>query len=199
MTHFEPSSGLPLNRIDGPAKVTGQARYAAEYPAEGLLHGSVVCSSVPRGQIRRIDCSAALAVPGVVAVLHHLDRPPMAGDDAPYQDADAAEGKPFRPLFNDRVLYSGQPVAWSSRRAWSWLVMPLHWCVWKSTLSHSRPICWRPWPTLIPRRPSCPSPEATSTGIRCCHVQGRRYVQHPQRIPQPDGAACLDGDLPGRR
>lgn len=111
MTHFEPSSGLPLNRIDGPAKVTGQARYAAEYPAEGLLHGSVVCSSVPRGQIRRIDCSAALAVPGVVAVLHHLDRPPMAGDDAPYQDADAAEGKPFRPLFNDRVLYSGQPVA----------------------------------------------------------------------------------------
>ncbi|QCI12212.1 xanthine dehydrogenase family protein molybdopterin-binding subunit [Pseudomonas putida] len=111
MTHFEPSSGQPLNRIDGPAKVTGQARYAAEYPADDLLHGSVVCSHMPRGRIRHIDCSAALAVPGVIAVLHHLDRPPMAGDDEPYQDADAADGKPFRPLFNDRVLYSGQPVA----------------------------------------------------------------------------------------
>ena len=111
MTSFEPSSGQPLNRIDGPAKVTGQARYAAEYPSDGLLHGSVVCSSVPRGRIRHIDCAAALAVPGVEAVLHHANRPPMAGDDEAYEDADAADGKPFRPLFNDRVLYSGQPVA----------------------------------------------------------------------------------------
>lgn len=107
----QPSSGQPLDRIDGPAKVTGAARYAGEYPADGLLHGSVVGSPVARGRVRAIDCAAALAVPGVVAVLHHQNRPPMAGDDEPYQDADAAAGKPFRPLFNDRVLYSGQPLA----------------------------------------------------------------------------------------
>ncbi|MDX3947529.1 molybdopterin-dependent oxidoreductase [Pseudomonas aeruginosa] len=100
-----------LDRVDGPAKVTGQARYAAEYPAADLLHGSVVSSDVARGRVRGIDCAAALAVPGVVAVLHHLNRPPMAGDDEPYKDADAAEGEPFRPLFDDRVLYSGQPLA----------------------------------------------------------------------------------------
>lgn len=100
-----------LDRVDGQAKVTGQARYAAEYPAADLLHGSVVSSDVARGRVRGIDCAAALAVPGVVAVLHHLNRPPMAGDDEPYKDADAAEGEPFRPLFDDRVLYSGQPLA----------------------------------------------------------------------------------------
>ncbi|WP_313048965.1 xanthine dehydrogenase family protein molybdopterin-binding subunit [Pseudomonas soli] len=107
----QPSNGQPLDRIDGPAKVTGTARYAGEYPAPGLLHGNVVGSPIARGSVRAIDCSAALAVPGVIAVLHHQNRPPMAGDDAPYQDADAADGQPFRPLFNDQVLYSGQPLA----------------------------------------------------------------------------------------
>lgn len=106
-----PVSGQSLDRTDGPAKVTGQARYAGEYPDADLLYASVVCSDVARGRISRIDCSAALALPGVVSVIHHLNRPPMAGDDEPYQDQDAAEGKPFRPLFNDRVLYSGQPLA----------------------------------------------------------------------------------------
>ncbi|WP_028693985.1 xanthine dehydrogenase family protein molybdopterin-binding subunit [Pseudomonas cremoricolorata] len=104
-------SGQPLDRTDGPAKVTGKARYAGEYPAEGLLYGSVVSSAVAHGRIRHIDCQAALALPGVIEVLHHGNRPPMAADDEPYEDDDAADGHPFRPLFNDRVLYSGQPVA----------------------------------------------------------------------------------------
>lgn len=111
MSSLPHSTGQALDRVDGQAKVTGQARYAAEYPAADLLHGSVVSSDVARGRVRGIDCAAALAVPGVVAVLHHLNRPPMAGDDEPYKDADAAEGEPFRPLFDDRVLYSGQPLA----------------------------------------------------------------------------------------
>mgnify|MGYP003582538116 CR=1 FL=1 len=106
-----PLSGQALDRVDGPAKVIGQARYAGEFPEQGLLYGSVVSGNVARGRIRRIDCDAALAVPGVVAVLHHLNRPKMAGDDEAYEDADSAHGKPFRPLFNDRVLYSGQPLA----------------------------------------------------------------------------------------
>ncbi|MFP8973844.1 xanthine dehydrogenase family protein molybdopterin-binding subunit, partial [Pseudomonas aeruginosa] len=111
MSSLPHSTGQALDRVDGPAKVTGQARYAAEYPAADLLHGSVVSSDVARGRVRGIDCAAALAVPGVVAVLHHLNRPPMAGDDEPYKDADAAEGEPFPPLFDDRVLYSGPPLS----------------------------------------------------------------------------------------
>ncbi len=93
------------------AKVTGQARYAAEYPEAGLLHGSVVSSTIARGRVVKIDSALASRVPGVIAVLDHRHRPHISGYDDDYSDADSAEGSPFRPLFNDRVLYSGQPLA----------------------------------------------------------------------------------------
>jgi len=103
--------GKPLSRVDGPSKVTGQARYAGEFQIPGLLYGSVVNSTIARGRIRSIDTSAAEALPGVVLVLTHFNRPPIASYDDPYEDDDAADGSPFRPLYNDRILYSGQPIA----------------------------------------------------------------------------------------
>ena len=87
--------GQPLDRVDGPLKVTGQARYAAEFGASGLLHGSVVNSRIARGRILSIDSRAAEALPGVVLVLTHLNRPPIASYDEAYEDADAADGAPF--------------------------------------------------------------------------------------------------------
>jgi xanthine dehydrogenase YagR molybdenum-binding subunit len=103
--------GQPLDRVDGHLKVTGQARYAGEYPERGLLHGSVVSSSIACGRVVSIDTSEALRVPGVVAVIDHTNRPHVASYDKDYEDADSATGSPFRPLYNDRVLYSGQPLA----------------------------------------------------------------------------------------
>ncbi|MBS7676227.1 hypothetical protein KIN13_22815, partial [Vibrio cholerae] len=58
--------GKPLDRVDGLLKVTGQARYAGEFPEDGLLHGSVVSSTIAKGRVLRIDASKALALPGVV-------------------------------------------------------------------------------------------------------------------------------------
>jgi xanthine dehydrogenase YagR molybdenum-binding subunit len=103
--------GTAMDRVDGVAKVTGQARYAGEYPEAGLLHGSVVSSTIARGRVLSIDTAQALSVPGVIAVLDHAHRPRVSSYDDDYSDADSAEGTPFRPLFNDRVLYSGQPLA----------------------------------------------------------------------------------------
>ncbi|MFO2464639.1 xanthine dehydrogenase family protein molybdopterin-binding subunit [Pseudomonas sp. 15FMM2] len=103
--------GQPLDRVDGLLKVTGQARYAAEFAEDGLLHGSVVSSSIARGRVLRIDASQALALPGVLMVLDHLNRPRLSSYDDSYADADAADGSPFRPLYDERVLYSGQPLA----------------------------------------------------------------------------------------
>ncbi|VVM77096.1 Putative xanthine dehydrogenase YagR molybdenum-binding subunit [Pseudomonas fluorescens] len=103
--------GQPVDRVDGHLKVTGQARYAGEFPEEGLLHGSVVSSTIARGRVINIDASKALALPGVIAVIDHSNRPPVASYDKDYEDADSADGSPFRPLYNDRVLYSGQPLA----------------------------------------------------------------------------------------
>ncbi|MDH0645272.1 xanthine dehydrogenase family protein molybdopterin-binding subunit [Pseudomonas sp. GD03858] len=111
MINSTPVVGTPLDRVDGVAKVTGQARYAGEYPQAGLLHGSVVSSTIARGRVLDIDSTQAMCVPGVIAVLDHGHRPPISSYDDDYSDADSAEGAPFRPLFNDRVLYSGQPLA----------------------------------------------------------------------------------------
>lgn len=111
MNNFTQPLGQPLDRVDGPLKVTGQARYAGEFTEEGLLHGSVVSSNIASGRVVRIDASKALALPGVIAIIDHTNRPKIASYDEPYEDADSAEGSPFRPLYNDRVLYSGQPLA----------------------------------------------------------------------------------------
>ena len=111
MNTFAKAIGQPLDRVDGHLKVTGQARYAGEYPEDGLLHGSVVSSRIAKGRVVRIDASKALALPGVLMVLDHTNRPKVASYDEDYDDADSAEGSPFRPLYNDVVLYSGQPLA----------------------------------------------------------------------------------------
>ena len=61
--------GTAVPRIDGWAKVTGAARYAAEHPADDLCFGVVVNSTIARGRIRNIDVQAAMAVTGVLDVL----------------------------------------------------------------------------------------------------------------------------------
>ncbi|MEX3963800.1 hypothetical protein AB4Y42_16565, partial [Paraburkholderia sp. EG286B] len=47
--------GAPLSRVDGRSKVTGAARYAAEFTATGLVHGAVVNATIARGKIAAID------------------------------------------------------------------------------------------------------------------------------------------------
>ena len=45
--------GQPIDRIDGVEKVTGAARFSAEYAVEGLVHASIVFSTIPNGIIKR--------------------------------------------------------------------------------------------------------------------------------------------------
>ena len=90
-----------MNRVEGREKVTGRARYAAEYPAEDVAYVHPVQASVARGRIRSIDVEDALATPGVLAVLSCAD-PPTLGSR---EDAELA-------LFQtDQVAYRGQLVA----------------------------------------------------------------------------------------
>ncbi|MEY9108881.1 xanthine dehydrogenase YagR molybdenum-binding subunit [Bradyrhizobium yuanmingense] len=104
--------GTPTSRVDGRAKVTGAAKYAGEFAADGLLHGFVVEASIARGRIARLDTSEALKVKGVVDVLTHEHRPPLADKDEAWKDEVAPEkGSPFRPLYDERVKFNGQPIA----------------------------------------------------------------------------------------
>ncbi|MFY1615631.1 xanthine dehydrogenase family protein molybdopterin-binding subunit [Micromonospora sp. WMMD736] len=65
-------------RLEGREKVTGTARYAVEYPVDGVTYGWVVPATVVRGRITRIDTTEALASPGVLAVVHHGNAPRLA-------------------------------------------------------------------------------------------------------------------------
>ncbi|CAB3695319.1 xanthine dehydrogenase family protein molybdopterin-binding subunit [Paraburkholderia rhynchosiae] len=105
------ATGVPHKRVDGKLKVTGAAQYAADFSATGLTYGFVVSSTVAAGRIVSIDSSAALALPGVLHVLTYQNRPELPREDKPYKDMVAPGGSPLRPLWDDRVWYSGQPVA----------------------------------------------------------------------------------------
>jgi xanthine dehydrogenase YagR molybdenum-binding subunit len=107
-----PYIGSPTSRVDGHAKVTGAAKYAGEFASPDLAYGSVVTSTIAKGRIASIDISEAMSVAGVIAVLTHKNRPPMAGTDRAYRDETAPEGgSPFRPLYDDKIKFSGQPIA----------------------------------------------------------------------------------------
>jgi xanthine dehydrogenase YagR molybdenum-binding subunit len=80
MTVTEPraSVGTPVTRIDGEAKVLGQARYAYEQVAENPAYVHPVLSTVARGRVTEIDPAAAEALEGVLLVLTHLNAPALA-------------------------------------------------------------------------------------------------------------------------
>jgi xanthine dehydrogenase YagR molybdenum-binding subunit len=107
-----PYIGTPTSRVDGRTKVTGEARYAADFNSDRLAYGAVVASTVPTGRVKRIDTSYAERVTGVIKVVTHENRPPMAEKNDAYKDDVAPEeGAAYRPLYDGRVMFNGQPVA----------------------------------------------------------------------------------------
>ncbi len=99
--------GHPLPRIDGVAKVTGQAPYAIENDPAGVAHAAVLASTIAAGRIRQIDASEAQAMPGVLRILTHSDRLqlhscPMIPEGSVMES--------FLPLQDERIHYFGQPI-----------------------------------------------------------------------------------------
>nr|WP_211291515.1 molybdopterin cofactor-binding domain-containing protein [Micromonospora wenchangensis] len=107
-TNLDPGAvGAPRPRIEGPLKVTGAARYAADVPMPDLVHGWMVTAPISRGRIRDIDTSTALGMPGVLGVLDHRNAPrlnPRAGN---YFGPDGS----MQLLQDDVIPYAGRPVA----------------------------------------------------------------------------------------
>ncbi|MSV34566.1 MAG: xanthine dehydrogenase family protein molybdopterin-binding subunit [Bryobacterales bacterium] len=91
------------------AKVTGKSKYAEDFRAEGMLFCKLLLSPLPHGRVKRIDASAALAMPGVKAILTADELPPPAPfitDDGVMIPADP---RAERGLTNE-PLYQGEPV-----------------------------------------------------------------------------------------
>ncbi|MFI9814238.1 xanthine dehydrogenase family protein molybdopterin-binding subunit [Saccharothrix variisporea] len=97
--------GRAVPRVEGYAKVTGGAKYAADTHVPGVVHGYLATSTIARGRITSFDVSRALAAPGVIAVFSHLNMPRLTVPAAPYP-------KGFMPLQDTEVHHDGQPIAY---------------------------------------------------------------------------------------
>lgn len=102
--------GRPIDRADGPRKITGRARYAYEYRGCGeTAYGYIVCSTIARGRIHSIETARAERSPGVLAVLTHRNAPSQAPPHPPATANRYDRAEPY--LFSPDVRWHGEPVA----------------------------------------------------------------------------------------
>ncbi len=100
--------GLPVDRVDGRAKITGKAQYAGDFDMPKIANAWLVQSTVAKGKIASIDSRAASAAPGVLLV--------MTYENASKLPASAQQANPpserALSLFQDATIrYNGEPVA----------------------------------------------------------------------------------------
>jgi len=104
------ASNEGLSRVDGRLKVTGGAKYSAEFKVPGLAYGVLVGSTIAKGSIKAIDVKAARNAPGVLAVISHLNCPKIPGYQLEPGKSEPAKGT-YKLFYNNKILFNGQPVA----------------------------------------------------------------------------------------
>jgi len=103
--------GAPVSRRDGEFKVKGEATFAAEFPADGLLYASLAYSSIAKGRIATLDTSAAEAAPGVALVMTHRNAPKMKPTPV-FNTNPKAAGPSSLPVMQDASIHwNGEAVA----------------------------------------------------------------------------------------
>jgi xanthine dehydrogenase YagR molybdenum-binding subunit len=96
-----------LSRVDGRLKVTGKAKYSAEYKVDGLTYGVLAGSTIAKGTIKTLDIKAAQEAPGVLAVITYQNAPKIPG----YQTDKPASKGPLKIFYDDQIYFNGQPIA----------------------------------------------------------------------------------------
>jgi xanthine dehydrogenase YagR molybdenum-binding subunit len=103
--------GTPVSRLDGPLKVRGAARFAAEVPLENMVYAALVYGTIPSGRIATLDTQAAEAAPGVVLVMTYRNAPRL-NSPAPFGSSPTAAAASDLPIMqDDRLHWNGQPIA----------------------------------------------------------------------------------------
>src|SRR5579883_911587 len=106
--------GKEMSRVDGIAKVTGKAKYAAEFQVPNLAYGFIVLGTVAKGTIKSIDTREAELAAGVIRVFTHLNAPKLDPKFSMVQAPSLAideQDKSFRALQSDKIFFNMQPVA----------------------------------------------------------------------------------------
>lgn len=103
------SVGQPMTRVDGRLKVTGQAKYSAEFSVPNLAHAHLIMSTIPKGRVASMDAGEAERLPGVIAVMTPFNtaklpvRPPSSDSARP-------TSRVLTVLQDDLVRYANQPI-----------------------------------------------------------------------------------------
>ena len=104
--------GQAVSRVDGPAKVTGSARYSGEISLPDLAYAEIVGATVACGRITSIDSSLAERAEGVAGILTHRNLPKVNPVSLlPSLLGGPAPGETFFPMQDEVIHYAGQPVA----------------------------------------------------------------------------------------
>src|ERR1700759_2691576 len=104
--------GTQQSRVDGPDKVRGAARFAAEVKMDRLLYASCVHSTIARGRISELDVAAAESAPGVALVMTYRNAPKMALPPPIGLTNLKAAGNNILPVMQDsEIRWNGQVVA----------------------------------------------------------------------------------------
>jgi hypothetical protein len=120
--------GQPISRVDGPAKVTGQAIYAAEFNLRNMAYAALVHSTIACGRIDRLDTAQAEQAPGVLSVISHLN-----AERLPYEPLD--KRPPVDPKAGEQ-LHVFQVLTYCS------LASRSRWCLRKPRNKHAQPPPW---------------------------------------------------------
>ena len=89
--------GQGIDRVDGRLKVTGRARYAAEFTVPDVVHAVLVQSTIGAGAITGFDLAAAQKMPGVLAIITPDNAPKLHTQGGAQQTVRA-------PLLQDRDI-----------------------------------------------------------------------------------------------
>jgi xanthine dehydrogenase YagR molybdenum-binding subunit len=109
---LEKNDSPPVDRVDGKAKVTGTATYAAEYKIQNMSYGFLVGSTIASGRIKSLDTKAAERLPGVLAVITYLNSEKLPGYETGKDPAKPpTAGQPLRIFYNNEIFYYDQPIA----------------------------------------------------------------------------------------
>jgi xanthine dehydrogenase YagR molybdenum-binding subunit len=103
--------GTPTSRLDGPQKVRGTARFAAEFPMENMVYAALKYSTVAKGRIKELDTAAAEAAPGVVLVMTYRNAPRMKPAPPFMSSAKAAGGDDLPIMQDEEIHWNGQPIS----------------------------------------------------------------------------------------
>jgi xanthine dehydrogenase YagR molybdenum-binding subunit len=178
MTTMSTSVGRPLDRVDGRAKVTGAAQYAAEVRLPDMAYAVLVTSTIARGRIIGVETEPARRVGGVHAVLTHENAPRLREPDRgdPHAARGGALGERSVPLAGADVHFAGQPVA----------------VVVAETLEQAEHAASLVRVRYAPERPVLQIADAMATAARPDRYQGEP-LQH--RRGDPDAALRAEGTV----